>query len=269
MKARVRTLLRALMRHDRLWRTTRHWPVRGLVAARRAVVAERLAESFRARPIVRNGPFRGLLYPELRSAGSSLVPKLLGTYEAELHPFLASLDGLRLDTIVDVGCAEGYYAVGLARRFPGATVRAYDVAAEARRLCAAMARANGAGRVEVHGLCDRRQLLQLNRNAAHFVIADCEGFERELFDAEIARHLRRSHVLVELHDFVDRTISRTVPGHFAATHHVALITSVSDAAKATLYQAPELRTDDPFEREVAFAENRPETMSWMVARPRD
>ncbi len=269
MKTQIRAALRRLMQNDRLWRTVRHWPVRGLVAARRAVIAERLAESFRARPVVRNGPFRGLIYPELRSAGSSLVPKLLGTYESELHPFVASLDGLSLQTIVDVGCAEGYYAVGLALRFPGVAVQAYDVDLEARRLCTEMARANRAGRVEVHGLCDRQELFRLDPQETHLIVADCEGFEQQLFDVEVARHLRRSHVLVELHDFKDRTISHTVPAHFAATHHVTLIPSVDDRTKAARYQAPELPTTDPFEREVAFAENRPEIMSWMVARPRD
>jgi hypothetical protein len=195
------------------------------------------------------------------------VPKLLGTYESELHPFIASLDGLRLATIIDVGCAEGYYAVGLARRFPDAAVRAYDVAAEARRLCADMARANGAHRVEVHGLCERQQLLALDPRAVHLIVADCEGFERQLFDPAVARHLARSLFLVELHDFKDRTISRTVPAHFATTHQVELIPSVDDRAKAARYAAPDLATTDPFEREVAFAENRPEIMSWMVARP--
>lgn len=36
--------------------------------------------------VVRTGPFAGLRYPALRAHGSVLVPKLLGTYEAELHP---------------------------------------------------------------------------------------------------------------------------------------------------------------------------------------
>lgn len=267
MKRQVRALLQFLMSRDWLWRVARGFPIRGIVAARRVVVARRLAESFRARPVVRGGPFRGMIYPELRSAGSSLVPKLLGTYESELHPFIFSLDGVPLATIVDVGCAEGYYAVGLARRFPSATVWAYDVDAEARRLCAAMARANATGRVDVRGRCDRTQLLRLDANAVHLVVADCEGFERELFDAEVAWHLRQSYVLIELHDFVDPSISRMVPAHFSATHQVELIMSIDDWTKATRYEAPDLTISDPFEREVAFAENRPGTMRWMVAQP--
>ena len=33
---------------------------------------------------VASGPFKGLKYPSLNSYGSSLLPKLLGTYEREL-----------------------------------------------------------------------------------------------------------------------------------------------------------------------------------------
>ena len=41
----------------------------------------------------------------------ALIPRLLGTYECELHPHLAALSAEGLDCVIDVGCAEGYYAV--------------------------------------------------------------------------------------------------------------------------------------------------------------
>ena len=50
--------------------------------------------------------------------------------------------------IVDVGAKFGYYAVGLARRYPAAAVVAYDVDWWARRACRRMAAANGVGNVD-------------------------------------------------------------------------------------------------------------------------
>ena len=79
---------------------------------------------------VLHGPFAGMDYTSEASEGG-LAPRLLGTYEAELHPALAAVAARGLQLIYDVGCAEGYYAVGLARAVPGARVRAYGVA-EAR-----------------------------------------------------------------------------------------------------------------------------------------
>ena len=77
---------------------------------------------------VQSGPFRGMAYAlpglgaeEIFHYGG--VPKLLGCYEAELHGIF---DGVALngyDTILNIGCAEGYYVAGLARILPQARVR--------------------------------------------------------------------------------------------------------------------------------------------------
>ena len=50
------------------------------------------------------------------------------------------------------GCAEGYYAVGMARLAPEITVYAYDIEERARIACADLAQRNGvADRVIVGG----------------------------------------------------------------------------------------------------------------------
>src|SRR5215208_3855790 len=62
---------------------------------------------------VLSGIFAGMRY--VRDAvGGQLYPKLLGTYELELVPVIQALNRKRVARIVDVGAAEGYYAVGLA-----------------------------------------------------------------------------------------------------------------------------------------------------------
>jgi hypothetical protein len=57
-----------------------------------------------------SGPFRGLKMKQK----SPTKPMLLGVWEKELSFIWDSLDNLRF--IVDVGAAEGFYAVGLARK---------------------------------------------------------------------------------------------------------------------------------------------------------
>jgi 2-polyprenyl-3-methyl-5-hydroxy-6-metoxy-1,4-benzoquinol methylase len=81
--------------------------------------------------VVLDGPFAGMRYVP-QAAGSSLLPKLLGCYEAELHPTLTSVFSLNYRQVVDVGCAEGYYAVGLATRILEARVFAFDTDMQAR-----------------------------------------------------------------------------------------------------------------------------------------
>jgi hypothetical protein len=60
---------------------------------------------------VANGPFKGLRYPSVHTFGSALFPKLLGSYESELHPVLGGMMGNGYTTVVDIGCGEGYCAV--------------------------------------------------------------------------------------------------------------------------------------------------------------
>ena len=88
------------------------------------------------------GPFAGMDYLD-HAAEGALMPRLLGVYESELHPHLQAFADAGLDCVIDVGCAEGYYAVGLARVMPGVVIHAYDIDEAARLACAALAARNG------------------------------------------------------------------------------------------------------------------------------
>src|SRR4051794_5025833 len=68
--------------------------------------------------VVQGGPFRGMRYPRELAQ----VPKLTGAYELELHGALQEWITAEPAIVVDVGCSEGYYAVGLARALPGAPI---------------------------------------------------------------------------------------------------------------------------------------------------
>lgn len=218
---------------------------------------------------VLKGPFAGMRYPGFASVGSTLLPKLLGTYEHELHPFIEELSQTTIPKIVDVGCAEGYYAVGLALRFPQTLVKAHDIDPEARRLCAALAERNGVmDRVSVLGACGPDSLLAEDFSEGGLVIADCEGYERELFNPEVASHLRRAYILIELHDYLDRSITPHILSAFSRTHDVTLLPSTTDEWKVDHLQSPLMEGSTSFDRMVAFAEGRREVMDWALIRPR-
>ncbi|MDZ7906377.1 MAG: hypothetical protein U5N55_11810 [Cypionkella sp.] len=75
------------------------------------------------------------------AAEGSSPARLLGAYEASLHPVIKDICTCDYAQIIDVGCAEGYYAVGLARRLPAARVFAarqqpYCARKNARKLAA-------------------------------------------------------------------------------------------------------------------------------------
>ncbi len=136
---------------------------------------------------VQTGPFAGMRYVE-EARSSALLPKLLGTYEDELHPALETFLAMSYPVAIDIGCAEGYYAVGLARRLPGAIVHAYDLEPRARSLCTELAKRNGvADRVLIHERFTPDELLALPAERL-LVICDVDGYEIELFKPETAKY---------------------------------------------------------------------------------
>lgn len=88
--------------------------------------------------IIRAGPFVGTQYPGA-AVGDNLIPKLLGTYELELHEHIERMLDRQPHRVVNVGCAEGYYAIGFARRLPQAEIIASDVSPSATQACTEMA----------------------------------------------------------------------------------------------------------------------------------
>ena len=72
-----------------------------------------------------SGPFKGLQYSSQALLSRLAGPKLLGTYERELHHILISRPWSEYEYAVDIGCAEGYYAVGIAAMF-GRTVYGFE-----------------------------------------------------------------------------------------------------------------------------------------------
>lgn len=134
---------------------------------------------------VATGPFKGMAYVVKASEGTRSA-RLLGAYEASLHPVIEAIIAQSPDLVIDIGSAEGYYAVGLARRLPKARVLARDASDRAQGLCQSLAAANGvADRVEVGGLFSHADFDQCHGVRA-VVICDIEGAEEGLLDPSLA-----------------------------------------------------------------------------------
>lgn len=217
-----------------------------------------------SRGLVQAGPFRGMhLLRETSWGAGEICPKLLGYYEAELHAHMAEVRAKGFPLVVNVGCAEGYYAVGLARRMPESRVIAYDVSPAAQAVCRAAAQANGvAGRVEVRGLCTRETLqADLAGAGPAFLLVDCEGAELGLLDPVAVPGLAGCDILVECHDFLDRNITPALLSRFAATHDAERI---EEGARNPNH--PLLRRVASLDRWLAVCEFRPEAMHWLMFR---
>lgn len=183
-----------------------------------------LVNTFIARQGLRihGGLFAGMEYVD-RTAEGALMPRLLGTYESELHPHLARFIAEGLDGVIDVGCAEGYYAVGLARLLPGAIVYAHDISEQARRDCAILAARNGVqDRVVIRGEFKPTDF-EAFAGRRVLVIVDAEGAELDVLRPELSPTLAGMNLIVETHDVYRPGALAEVTRRFQSTHDIVRV----------------------------------------------
>jgi precorrin-6B methylase 2 len=224
-----------------------------------------LARTFIARQGARiwSGPFAGMDYVSEATEGA-LMPRLIGTYESELHPHLAAFAADGVDCVIDVGCAEGYYAVGLARMMPTAEIFAYDIDPKAREACQALAAKNGVGpRVHVGGefapdgfeaFAGRRVL----------VMVDTEGAEDIILQPALSPALKTMGVIVETHDLYKPGVMARLIERFSPSHDIVRI----DQQAKTFDPPAWLGELAHLDQLLAVWEWRAQPTPWLVMRPK-
>jgi CBS domain-containing protein len=208
---------------------------------------------------VRQGPFAGLRYVT-DVAASPFLPKLAGTYELEVADATEELIATMPDIVIDLGSAEGYYAVGLARRLPDTRVVAFDTRRSARWLTTRMAGANNVT-VEVRGAATHAAIQELCANTKNpLVICDIDGAEDTIIDPSQIPSFRRAAFLIETHDAFVAGVTDRLIDRLTSSHDIQRIPMQP--------RPPELLPDLPVEDALtAMDEHRPDQL-WLIARPR-
>ena len=171
---------------------------------------------------VLGGPLKGLDFIESSAEGCHIA-KLLGTYEQPLQPYIESAISGNYAKILNIGCAEGYYAVGLARAMPSAQCLAYDSDPKAQEACKLLAKKNQVtNRVLVGGKFDIEDFAKHEQDAV-LVFCDIEGGENELLDPIAAPALRRLDIIVESHECLLEGITEELISRFNLTHNIKVI----------------------------------------------
>lgn len=158
---------------------------------------------------VYGGPFKGMKL-QLEGWRGNYAPYLLGTYEHELHPVIEKIIEGGYKTILNVGCGFGYYACGLGRHLPCATIYAMDNDPAALEACRTTR--------ELNSLENVWCVKEYTAGDVDLLIMDCEGAEegylcgKEPYD-----------ILVELHECIKPGIANRVMNKFRETHQIQLI----------------------------------------------
>ena len=185
--------------------------------------------------VVMQGPLAGMDFLP-QSAEGCHIAKLLGCYEQPLQPFIELAITNAYPTILNIGCAEGYYAVGMARRMLNTQVLAFDLNPMAQGVCNALAQKNGVlNRVKVGALFKPEDFANY-ANQKVLVLCDIEGAEKDLLDPAMAPTLKGMDLIVESHECLISGITQTLINRFKESHQITL---VQDNGQRQLKDSPQ------------------------------
>lgn len=222
------------------------------------------------------GPFKGMRY-EGYGYGAEYAPKIVGTYELEIGPEVERRLTDAHDLFVDIGAAEGYYAVGFLLRNPAARAIAFEMGAEARSVLSANAARNQViDRLEVHGVASAASLETALHGARRpWLLCDCEGAELDILDPSLAPSLVTTTILLEVHGNArvepasnqnhTQAMAELMRRRFASTHHITTFTYAP--RKQTDWPAAFESEGTPAERAAAMNENRWHEQLWLAMHP--
>jgi len=206
--------------------------------------------------------------------GSSLSPKILGTYELELHSIIERIIAARPSQIIDIGAAEGYYAVGFRMRLGlDPRIVAFEMEKQGREMLMRIASLNNCESIEIREKCELPVLqseLEISspQPGMKLIVCDTEGYEDILLDPEKLPGLQNHHILVETHDQLVPGVTDALKERFRTSHHV---TEIRTRERAWLdFPKPNLWAN-LFPRSVALramSEGRGTEMSWLWMEPK-
>lgn len=210
--------------------------------------------------IVESGPFTGMKLLAFNTWGDDDIgSKLLGAYEHVLHCAIEDIINSKPKVVINVGCADGYYALGLALRLPEAKVFGCDIHTIAENALMSNARNNGLeNQVEYINNVHHKELNEkIVPNTV--LVVDCEGFEIDLLDIKHVPGLANCRILVECHDFIGTPITNILINRFDKTHYI------DNIKEGDIQTIPWMSIE---ESRILLDEHRPVKMNWLYMIPK-
>jgi hypothetical protein len=169
--------------------------------------------------IILSGPFKGMIWnPSNVSWGDDVASQLLGIYEEEISDAIYESISTNPSTIINLGCADGYYLIGLALQIKNAKAIGVDISQSAINSSLENAKINN---VEVEMFLETPMNLPDNS----LWLVDVEGAEKEIMDPVIRPELLTATMIIEIHNHEDPEIESVIRNRFNKTHSITKFSS--------------------------------------------
>lgn len=206
------------------------------------------------------GPFAGMSYVH-QAAGSSYLIKLIGIYEEVLHPAVLNAIDRKYSTMIDIGCAEGYYLIGVGSKSKPTRLIGYDIDKQALALTRELYEKNQLTNPLLLLENCTPEDLEERIDGSTLLMCDAEGFEYEILDPSKTPSLANVETfIVELHDFVVPHVKETLISRFKETHDIAVLRFTNGNPK----QYPFLMEIHERDRYTLLRERGEQDQEWLV-----
>ena len=212
---------------------------------------------------IKNGLFKDLILSTEIKKDGSIYAMLLGSFESEIHQFIAEVVTRKYDEVINIGCALGYYALGFAKLMPTASIKAYDSSEIALREAKNLAIKNNLDhRIEFFGTYSSSNLERSPKNIRTLYFVDCEGDEINIFTRKTLSKLLNSDLIIELHINKYPELEEYFRDIFQDSHDIQIANSYDDHLKAKYYSFPQLEGLD-YTLKRFITEERDVFMQWI------
>lgn len=181
------------------------------------------------------GPFIGMKFIKSSAEGCH-VAKLLGCYEQPIHKIIDQIPNKGYENIINIGCAEGYYAVGLALNCPDSKIWAFDLDENATKVCKSLAQLNNVEeQIEINKEFTSNDFQKFTGTKT-LILCDIEGAERELFADNILEATKSFDMIIESHECLVPGVTELLVNRFEQTH---LIEKIDDDGMRSFGNLPD------------------------------
>ncbi len=172
------------------------------------------------------GPFKGMNFfsnPGDISEGC-FVPKIIGSYESELHSFIDDLKINKPNVVINIGAAEGYYSVGLKLMLEDTDVIAYDIDPKSKEKTLELSKLNNVN-ISCRDEFFSSELDGLEEKDI-FILCDIEGAELNLFNEDEIVKYKNCRLIIETHSTKIGHSKDILPDLFSKTHDIEVIEQI-------------------------------------------
>lgn len=238
------------------------------INARRQQLAIKIAGLYRWK--IAYGPFVGMQISQSSWWGKTdLASKILGFYEAEVLAVLSGVDKTQYRHFVDLGAADGYYAIGAIYADLFEDAYAFEMSDQGQEVIRANAKLNGVSkRVHVYGVADENfdQQIPDVSLAQTVMLIDIEGGEFDLLDALLLQKLKRSLLVIELHEFMVDNGSAKLAALIKRLEPLYKLTWLKTGAR-DLSNFDALESFNDTDRWLLCSEGRMRLQKWVICEP--